>query len=256
MSVGSHFGEEMNIERILSNPYRVMILKAIGKNGATFTEIRDKTGLSTGTIYHHLNVMRELIYREGRKYVLTRKGRKVLEIILSGDLKYEKPKYGLIDIFGLILLRGFFKKIYLNIYGEVLSILAIAWTCVMTYNFSVGFILLKPIRLSPPLSVISAIFSFFIISIIYFIIEWISIGTLYKLREILDILLIQIIPLSILNAITILTFILNINSNVLNSFIQFISTVYLASTSSSVSGMSFDRALALAGIILFLSQII
>lgn len=246
----------MKMDRILRNPYRVMILKAIGKNGATFSEIRDKTGLSTGTIYHHLNVMKDLIYKEGKIYKLTKKGQKILGTILSGELIYEPTKITINDIIRILLLRDTFRYLYASKLGKIISILFIAITILLTYTYHTGFIILKPIRIQAPFSTIYTLISFSIIPLTYLVFVWLSVEIPFKLKEIMNMIIIQFIPLSILDIIIFLIFFLHLNISIVNSLLQFISALYLSSAISSVSGLSFDRALAISGILLFISQLI
>ncbi|MGD1834660.1 MAG: winged helix-turn-helix domain-containing protein [Nitrososphaeraceae archaeon] len=62
---------------------RIKILQAIAnKHGmASFSEIQNATGLSTGSIYYHIDRMREYINKNYRNYSITQKGLDILSKI-------------------------------------------------------------------------------------------------------------------------------------------------------------------------------
>ena len=55
---------------------RLKILRAIAgsKGSAGFSEIRDATGLSTGSIYYHLERMNKYIIKDAKQYLITQHG--------------------------------------------------------------------------------------------------------------------------------------------------------------------------------------
>ena len=59
---------------------RIKILRAImKKNGsACFSEIRTITGLSTGSIYYHLERMKNYVLKNSKYYVITKEGMDLL----------------------------------------------------------------------------------------------------------------------------------------------------------------------------------
>ena len=69
---------------------RIKILRAIAdKNGsACFTEIRDATGLSTGSIYYHLERMGTYINKNSKHYIITEDG---LQMLREHDGKSSDP---------------------------------------------------------------------------------------------------------------------------------------------------------------------
>ncbi len=66
---------------------RIKILRAITeKNGsASFSEIRDATGLSTGSIYYHLQRMSNYINKDSRHYIITKEGMQMFRQIEGGS---------------------------------------------------------------------------------------------------------------------------------------------------------------------------
>ncbi len=65
---------------------RIKILRAIvKKNGsACFSEIRTITGLSTGSIYYHLERMKNYVFKNSKYYVITKEG---IDLLLEIDNK-------------------------------------------------------------------------------------------------------------------------------------------------------------------------
>ncbi|WP_457556943.1 winged helix-turn-helix domain-containing protein [Candidatus Harpocratesius sp.] len=70
----------------LGHEFRRKILRIIGKQGFTsFSEIKKMLNVSTGTIYHHLEVLQDLIIQDERKkYHLSPLGLHAYQIILKG----------------------------------------------------------------------------------------------------------------------------------------------------------------------------
>ena len=71
--------KDNDISNIAANPARVRILEIIGEEGsASFTGIKQKTNLSTGSIYYHLSCLRDYVTRDSeRRYILTEKGKRL-----------------------------------------------------------------------------------------------------------------------------------------------------------------------------------
>lgn len=59
---------------------RIKILRAIVKKdgSACFSDIRNTTGLSTGSIYYHLERMRNYVFKKSKYYVITKEGKELL----------------------------------------------------------------------------------------------------------------------------------------------------------------------------------
>jgi predicted transcriptional regulator len=62
---------------------RIKILRAIaGRNGsAGFSDIRNATGLSTGSIYYHLERMENYVIKDSKQYLITHEGLQLLREI-------------------------------------------------------------------------------------------------------------------------------------------------------------------------------
>ena len=62
---------------------RVKILRAIAENNgmAGYSQIRYKTGLSTGSIYYHLERMKTYIKKDAKQYKITDEGMRFLNEI-------------------------------------------------------------------------------------------------------------------------------------------------------------------------------
>jgi predicted transcriptional regulator len=73
---------------------RIKILRAIAeKNGsAGFSDIRNATSLSTGSIYYHLERMRNYINKASKHYVITKEGLQLLHEIDTKHSYYSSYK--------------------------------------------------------------------------------------------------------------------------------------------------------------------
>ena len=72
---------------------RIKILRAIAeRNGsAGFSEIRNATGLSTGSIYYHLERMKDYVTKDSKQYKITEEGLELLREIDKKSVVY--PTY-------------------------------------------------------------------------------------------------------------------------------------------------------------------
>jgi DNA-binding transcriptional ArsR family regulator len=70
---------------------RIKILRAIAeRNGsAGFSEIRNATGLSTGSIYYHLERMEDYVIKDSKQYKITEEG---LELLREIDETVRQPR--------------------------------------------------------------------------------------------------------------------------------------------------------------------
>ncbi len=69
--------------KILNHPVRVKIIKAIGASGSlSWKELSGTIGTSTGSLYHHLDMLERIVARDSSKrYVLTKMGEDVYAYI-------------------------------------------------------------------------------------------------------------------------------------------------------------------------------
>jgi|Deesub1362B_J571_1020462.scaffolds.fasta_scaffold00005_249 DNA-binding HxlR family transcriptional regulator len=247
------------LRKLLSNPYRVIIIKSIGVEGSTFSEIKKKTGLSTGTIYHHINVMSDLIYKERRKYYLSKSGKKVYSLLESGEFfldKYKEPIINLDIVIKVLFLSKLFKLLYESRMLPILSGILGGVLLYSSVRYNVGFILFRPINRPIIPGILLTISSLITILSIYTIHIYFSVGTEFSWIEWLNLWLIAFIPLAVLATIPFLFYMLYINNKYLFSIIQFIAAFYLAIAMSVSSGLKIDRSLAVSGFLLFIGQII
>ena len=68
----------------LDHEIRRTILRMVGKDGlSSFTQFKKTLKVSTGTLYHHLDVLKDLISQnESRKYILTNLGKRALNFLV------------------------------------------------------------------------------------------------------------------------------------------------------------------------------
>lgn len=71
----------------LDHEIRRSIIRLIGENEkGSFTQFKKELGVSTGTLYHHLDVLKELIAQnKQRKYILTPLGKHAYQILMRND---------------------------------------------------------------------------------------------------------------------------------------------------------------------------
>ncbi len=69
---------------------RIKILRAIAdRNGsAGFSDIQNATALSTGSIYYHIERMKDYIKKNAKNYSITKKG---LQLLVEIDTKNNNP---------------------------------------------------------------------------------------------------------------------------------------------------------------------
>ncbi|MCP8309882.1 MAG: ArsR family transcriptional regulator [Candidatus Methylarchaceae archaeon HK01M] len=102
---------DSEVSDITANPARVRILEIIGGEGsASFTEIKRKTSLSTGSIYYHLSYLRDYITRDSnRRYILTEKGRRLLKKLGMRVMVKDQGSFVLKSL-SIITLASIFKR--------------------------------------------------------------------------------------------------------------------------------------------------
>jgi hypothetical protein len=75
----------------LDHEIRRKLLKIVGKEGhSSFTHFKKSLKVSTGTLYHHLDVLKELISQnEARKYILTNLGKLAYNFLIKNYDSFE-----------------------------------------------------------------------------------------------------------------------------------------------------------------------
>ena len=168
--------KEEDFYSALSHEIRRKMLKIIGEQGySSFTNFKKILGASTGTIYHHLEALKDLIFQEkNKKYYLTTLGSHAYKFLDSNIDSIESTKISEKEIKSPFL-RGILsftpKKMLLEnpreniltivisisvmITGAILAGLSGLNTCILFFQDSVEF----PLLLDP--------FSKFILSLIF-----------------------------------------------------------------------------------------
>lgn len=85
-------GEEITkVYSAIGHPARKKIVEILGEKQRTgFKDLKDALNVSVGTVYFHLEALGDLIAQDNdRKYFLTDKGRRALNLIGSGDRHME-----------------------------------------------------------------------------------------------------------------------------------------------------------------------
>ncbi|TFG28307.1 MAG: ArsR family transcriptional regulator [Promethearchaeota archaeon] len=81
--------EELNEEELndlltpLSNAVRLKILNTLSKGGKNYSQLEEATGIKAGHLLFHIDKLKEVEYiiQENKKYLITMKGRKALNLI-------------------------------------------------------------------------------------------------------------------------------------------------------------------------------
>ena len=73
--------------KLLGHPARKRIVELVGaKEKMSLTELRTETGLPVGTIYYHLDVLKDLVVQDNeRKYLLSKQGRRVFTLLITKE---------------------------------------------------------------------------------------------------------------------------------------------------------------------------
>lgn len=80
--------EDHDIHKALSHPTRIEILHLIGESfdGTTYSDLSQTLDLETGTLYHHLKLLSQLVKQDDEKrYNLTRDGHRALRMLEGLD---------------------------------------------------------------------------------------------------------------------------------------------------------------------------
>ncbi len=78
----------------LSHVIRRNIIRLVGENGkGSFTQFKRSLEVSTGTLYHHLDVLKELVIQdEKKKYILSTLGKRAYEFLIQNYDSMESTK--------------------------------------------------------------------------------------------------------------------------------------------------------------------
>lgn len=126
----------------LNHEIRRNLLKIIGKNGeSSFTQFKKNLKTSTGTLYHHLEVLKELISQnDSRKYILTPLGKHALNFLIKN---YDSIESNNIEQQRQISkpLKGFITLVPKSLIEKISNNSLISWSLTITF-LSIFFILI------------------------------------------------------------------------------------------------------------------
>jgi len=106
-----------NIIKQLNNPLRRRILELLKEYKAMrASDLKKELGIATGTLYYHIDVLGDLIERDGKFFKISKKGLKALEItplITVSKLKitsifHDKRVYTFFSLSGILILIVYF----------------------------------------------------------------------------------------------------------------------------------------------------
>ena len=109
----------------LAHPIRQQILIFIEQEGrAGYKSLKTKFNIATGTLYHHLRVLKGLINQDGNKqYILTEDGKQALDYLFQDNIQAEKEEEN--TLYSPITLPSWVFYIFLISYAS-LSLILIA----------------------------------------------------------------------------------------------------------------------------------
>jgi DNA-binding transcriptional ArsR family regulator len=84
--------------KLVGHPARKRIVELLGaKEKMSLTELRAETGLPVGTMYYHLDVLKDLVVQDNeRKYLLSKQGRKIFtSLSTKGSLKVANTSHSM-----------------------------------------------------------------------------------------------------------------------------------------------------------------
>jgi len=244
--------KDIEFSDITTSPARVRILEIIGGKGSvSFTEIKRETGLSTGSIYYHLNYLKDYVTRDAnRRYILTEKGRRLLEKMGMKPLLEEQSSLAL-KLLSIITIAPIFKRATNSKWSCIIvTILALAFGSIANlYSGSNQFLLSMPGKeiMNPAIStIITGWLSTFILAELFsFITTRIKTG---GELELFTAIALSFIPLNIYSYISYLRF-----SNVILVPLQIWSAMLLAGGLNISKGVKLTHSFIFSLMVLYLS---
>jgi len=244
--------KDSELSDITNSPARVRILEILGgKGSASFTEIKRETGLSTGSIYYHLYYLKDYVTRDAeRRYILTEKGRRLLEKMGMKPLIKEKSSLALKSL-SIITLSPIFKRVTHSKWSCIIvTTLALAFGSIANlYSDSNQFLLSVPGKeiMNPVISTLISgwLLTFILAELCSLITTGMKIG---GELELVTTIALSFIPLHIYSYFSYLQF-----SNIILIPMQIWSAILLAGGLSISKGVKLSYSFIFSLIVLYLS---
>ncbi|MEM3424113.1 MAG: helix-turn-helix domain-containing protein [Nitrososphaeria archaeon] len=233
--------------RLIKHPVRKRIIELLGeKESMSFTELRNEMNLPVGTLYYHLDVLKEYILQDNdRRYFLSKDGRKLYELLStykSGSGDFGKTVFipswffPILERNTLFSIASFFT---VSILGGLISYLSGEVLILLHYGVSIFPSILDAILF--PISIISYIIYTTILGRLLSSRQASTGGKLASSIVFVPMLIPLLAPSLFYNNIPENMFIML--HLILTITFQVISTILGAAYLSSVYGMRFERAL-------------
>lgn len=254
--------EDLKKVRYLNHPVRKRIIELLGSRGSmSFTEMRNEMNLPVGTLYYHLDVLRGYVLQdEERRYYLSKDGRKLYDMLLSGassSFKFEPTRT-------IFIPSGFFPAVERNFVAALSCIISISVVGGLLSYFSGHVLIIEHYGISMFSSLVDVIL--FPASVITYMLYTLIVGRVFSGRRlslsgILSSSIVYAPSLIPLMAAIILLYnmpenIFKIAYLILTVIAQVASTILGATYFSSIYGMRFERSLLIQIIFYIISTIV
>ncbi|MEM1550171.1 MAG: helix-turn-helix domain-containing protein [Candidatus Methanomethylicia archaeon] len=259
--------EISNIYQVLSNPIRRKIIEILGARGsAGLRELMDNLGVSAGSVYYNIELLGDLVRREGdKRFILTEKGWMAYRLLMDGKEKFSEMKYYSRRFISLktrsristiLFPKWFFLALFEDkILRVVIPVITLVFGFITCYKTNVELILFstsyKPLQ-EQWITAIKFLASWVII---YFSLEVLSLiihGRSGGRGLLLLGLSISTLPLLAIPYIMIAN-ISNIIQGIIILILQFASCILLSTAISASKNINLERAFLMAVLIVYLN---
>ena len=251
--------EDLKKIRYLNHPVRKRIIELLGSRGSmSFTEMRSEMNLPVGTLYYHLDVLKEYVLQdEERRYYLSKDGRKLYDMLTSGASSSFEPTRT------IFIPSSFFPAVERNFIAAVSCIISISVVGGALSYFSGHALIIEHYGISIFSSLVDVIL--FPASIITYMLYTLIVGRVFSGRRasLSGILTSSIVYTPTLIPLAAAIILHNMPENIfkiayliLTVIAQVASTIFGATYLSSIYGMRFERSLLIQIIFYIISAIV
>lgn len=251
--------EDLKKIRYLNHPVRKRIIELLGsRERMSFTEMRSEMNLPVGTLYYHLDVLKEYVLQdEERRYYLSKDGRKLYDMLTSGASSSFEPTRT------IFIPSSFFPAVERNFIAAVSCIISISVVGGALSYFSGHALIIEHYGISIFSSLVDVIL--FPASIITYMLYTFIVGRAFSGRRasLSGILTSSIVYTPTLIPLAAAIILHNMPENIfkiayliLTVIAQVASTIFGATYLSSIYGMRFERSLLIQIIFYIISAIV
>ncbi len=251
----------------LHHPARMQIIRIMGdEGGVSYSDLKEKTGLSTGSIYYHLGVLKDLLERKGSRYALNDDGRKVYQSIMEGrifdELLPPSKRSSAEELYRGILVASLFERLSRSTRTSVMIgaiLLAVEAGTALFLNVNQFLFVFVVTRTFHP--AVSMVLSWLVVFLIfYFMVTsfYRRVGEFTENLSFLVSILVSFLPIYLyaymfqLRLGGILAF---ISSPTTGALLQFVSAMWIASSLTFIKGVRLEHSMLMALIVIFLNDL-